>query len=350
MHPGKTKEESVEEIFEAVLEAFFRSPNFHELRLGKVLSCKAVHQFSRTFSVQKIYALEGSRRSTRIFVKLYKNAYGKSPENFEKAIIQDYETNLFWYHKLCEYREFSTIKPLFLSLEHRAIITEEARGQNLGEVVLQKLKFLPGTKAFQQLTRYMHQTGRLLRLIQEFETQTAEYDLNKLVEDIDSRMRELVACRGNPFSPELRQGILDFYARHMSRAEKLPLHICYLHRDFMMGNLLVNEQELILHDFSRMHVGPGLLDLTRFYHHLELLKYKPIYQNKAVTALQEAFLQGYGAQIHPDEVLFQFFLIRHYVTHFKGLAFSEGEPFKSRLYNRYVMARHLKNLQKIIQT
>lgn len=350
LHPGKTKERNFEDTFQAVLEAFFHSPDFQNLELGVLQSWKPVHQFSRTFSIQKVYALKGSRRSTRIFVKIYKNAYGKSDEQFEKAIVQDFETNLFWYHKLHEYPEFSTIKPLFLSLPHRAVITEEARGENLGELVLHELKLFPGKEKLKRLLTYMRQTGRLLRLIQHFETEKSAYDLHDLVEDVDSRMRELVACPGNGFAPSLRQNILDFYNRHMPTAATRPLHICYLHRDFMMGNLLVHGNQLIIHDFSRMHIGPGLLDLTRFFHHLELLKYKPIYRNRAVTALQRAFLQGYGGNITPEDILFRFFLIRHYITHFKGLAFSSQEPLKSRMYNRYVMAKHLQNLRRIIQT
>jgi len=334
--------------FETVLSKFTHSPEFRHLNIGKVRQLRQVSQFERHFSVQRIYSVDGERGSRRIYVKLYKNAYQRSLPKFEEAILHDYETNLFWYNKLAHLNGYSTIRPLFVSIPHRTIITEEAKGRNLGELVQQELRFRPNRKTLQTLEDYMTRTGRLLRVIQDFEVEQQPYRLTELVEDIDQRLRDFIQNPASRFSADLRRQILDFYDAHMAEAEQKPLRICYLHRDFMMGNLLVNGKEIIVHDFSRVFIGPGLLDLTRFYHHLELLKYKPIYADKAVTRLQQAFLRGYDESISPDDILFKFFLLRHYVTHYKGLINETGVPLKSRLYNRRVMARHLQNIRRII--
>ena len=336
------------EQFESVLSKFTHSPEFNNLNIGKARQVRQVSQFERHFSIQRIYSVDGERGSRRIYVKMYKNAYQRSLPKFEEAILRDYETNLFWYNKLAHLNGYSTIRPLFVSIPHRTIITEEAQGKNFGEVVCQELRFRPTQETMRKLEDFMLRTGNLLRVIQDFDVEQKPYRLSELVEDIDLRLRDFIQNPASRFSADLRRHILDFYEEHMAEAEQKLLRICYLHRDFMMGNLLVNGSEIVVHDFSRVFVGPGLLDLTRFYHHLELLKYKPIYADKAVSRLQQAFLRGYDETVTPDDILFKLFLLRHYITHYKGLINDNDAPLKSRLYNRRVMARHLQNIRSII--
>ncbi len=343
--PGRYKKQ-----FEALLQEFLDSPSVAELNIGRVQTTDFLHQFERHFSIQRIYAVQGESGKKRIYLKLYKNAYQRSEADFLASIQRDYDTNRFWYDKLAPFADFSTIKPLYLSLEHRGMITEEADGENLGVLVRTRLKFRPSRDTLEQLTDYMVHVGKLLRTIQQFPVEPVEFDLEFLVEDIDSRMRELVTQPESHFSLEIRQAILQFFRDQLPAVRDLPLAIGYLHRDFMMGNLLVNGRKLIVHDFSRITVGPGLHDLTRFYHHLELLKYKPIYRDEHVSRLQEAFLRGYGYDAGREHPLFRFFLLRHYITHYKGLVKAGEVPLKSKLYNRWVMHRHRDNIRRLIDS
>ncbi|MDQ7051489.1 MAG: phosphotransferase [candidate division KSB1 bacterium] len=344
----KTGTNRYQQRFEALLQEFLHSPEVKTLNIGKVRETEFLHQFERHFSIQRVYAVKGEAGKQRIYVKLYKNAYKRSEADFLASIQRDYDTNRFWYDKLAPFADFSTFKPLYLSLEHRGMITEEAEGENLGVLVRTQLKFRPSRETLLLLTEYMMRAGQLLRTIQKFPVEPVQFDLETLIEDIDSRMREFVSNPESNFTLEMRQAILQFFREQLPAVRKLPLHIGYLHRDFMMGNLLVSGNKLIVHDFSRITVGPGLHDLTRFYHHLELLKYKPIYRNGHVRKLQEAFLQGYGYAAGPAHPLFRFFLLRHYITHYKGLVKAGNVPLKSKLYNRWVMRRHLENIRELI--
>lgn len=336
--------------FQTILKDFLKSPAFAEMALGELQSTRCVYQFERPFSIQRVYKLSGAQRSQKVYIKIYKNAYNKSPEKFNATIARDFETNLFWYEKLAQYQEFSTIKPLYYSIPLKAIVTEEAEGKNLGELVAAQLRFRPAAETVELLQTYMHKAGRLLHVLQSFEIEAPPYRLQDLVEDIDSRMREFVRHPRAKFDQGLRQRILAFYEANMEAACARSLRMTYLHRDFMMGNLLVNGETIVVHDFSRIFTGPCLHDLTRFWHHLELLKYKPIYSQAAVSGLQRAFLAGYGMEAGPEDLLFKFFLIRHYITHYKGLLKKEKRPLKARLYNRWVMAKHLERLSALINS
>lgn len=334
--------------FKHILDEFRRTPACQELALGEPVEAKLVYHFERPFSVQRVFRLEGPAGSVQVYVKLFKNAYNKSPEKFAEAIQRDFDTNLFWYQKLAPLADFSTIRPLYCSLPLQGIITLESPGINLGELTVKQLRFRPSAETLKMLQTYMHKAGRLLRIIQDFPVEAAPYDLRRLIEDVDSRMREFVENPAGHFPRKLRDRILQFYQDNLPGVSSRELPVTYLHRDFMMGNLLVNGREIVVHDFSRITTGPGLHDLTRFYHHVELLKYKPIYAGAAVSLLQHAFLGGFGGQVGPNDLLFRFFLIRHYITHFKGLLKREKRPLKARLYNRWVKTKHLENLWQLV--
>ncbi len=346
--PGEGGAAAVSLRFEALLRDFLESEVFGELAIGELIAASPVRQFERHFSVQRIVALEGSRSGCRIYLKLFKNAYGKKEADFLQAIQRDYETARFWHEKLKEFPEFETIRPLYFSLPHRGMVTAEAAGTNLGELVCRELRGFPGTKTRRRLQAHMARAGRLLHTIQSLPAPSEPYSLDTLIEDIDLRMRQFVADPRSGFSSLLRQQVLRFFEDNRAAAEADELRITYLHRDFMMGNLLVNGEKIVVHDFGRVSVGPHWHDLTRFYHHLELLKYKPVYRPRYVSELQTAFLRGYGLESGPARPAFRFFLLRHYITHYKGLWKNRKGPWKSQMYDRWVMRRHLRNIARIV--
>lgn len=338
---------SVDE-FEQVLADFFQSPSISALELGDIRHVQLLGHFKRKLSTQRLYVIEGSRRSAKIYVKIGRNIYGKTPEAFAAALARDFETNLFWYERLASSKEFGAIRPLYHAPAFHATITEEVPGRNLGELVRSKLRFSLPALIRKNLYDKLVRAGRLLLTIQSACDEPVAYDLNQLVEDVDLRMRDLVSRPSARFSATLRQAILDFYEKHMPVAKKQAVLTGYMHRDFTMSNLLVSGEKLIVHDFSKIDVGPRLFDLTRFYHHLGLLHYKPIYAPSAVFSLQQAFLQGYGYSGASTDLLFNFFLIRHYVTHYRGLLRDRNRSLKSRLYDGWVMKKHQDHLHQIV--
>jgi ribosomal protein S17E len=325
-----------------------QSPEFVSLEIGAVENIQCLSRFERKFSVQRLYQVTGSKNIKKIYVKIAKNYYGKTPEDFDTALRRDFETNLFWYEKLTGYRQFSSIRPLYLALPFKALITEETIGRNLGEMIRTRLRFSPSSLIQEVLRDYVRNAGKLLYLIRSACEEEYEYDLSDLVEDVDIRMRELVKQPAARFSEKLRQAILNFYDKNMRLAKSQRVMTGYMHRDFTMSNLLVNGEKIIVHDFSKIDVGPGLFDLTRFYHHLGLLKYKPIYSSTAVSKLQRAFLEGYNYPGSTGDILFNFFLLRHYVTHYKGLLRDRDLSLKSKLYDHWVMTKHLQHIAGII--
>ncbi|MFQ5630012.1 MAG: phosphotransferase [bacterium] len=337
------------DTFQTILNDFIQSPEFAALGIGEVENVNCLTKFDRKYSVQRLYQVQGTEQSKNIYVKIAKNVYKKSPEEFNAVLQQDFDTNLFWFEKLSGYKQFGSIRPLYLSLPFKALVTEETIGRNLGELVRTQLRFSPSHLIRQVLQDHVHNAGRLLHVVQNEYEGEQDYDLQTLVEDVDLRMRALVQNRSSHFSREMRQAILNFVDKNMSLAKSQNLLVGYMHRDFTMSNLLVSGPKIIVHDFAKIDIGPRLFDVTRFYHHLGLLKYKPVYSSNIVAKLQQAFLEGCNLTGATNNILFNFFMLRHYVTHYKGLIRDRELSLKSKLYDHWVMKKHLQYIDRIIK-
>lgn len=334
--------------FQKALQEFLLSADFATLEIGEPTTVDCLSKFERKYSSQRVYRVQGNEGSKRLYVKIAKNVYQKPADEFSLLLQQDFDTNRFWHNKLSSYQQFGSIRPLFLSLPYKVIITEETIGRNLGEMIRSQLRFSASKLMQQTLLGHVRRAGELLRVVQEEFKGKYNYDLRELVEDVDLRMRALVANPASHFSEELRQAVLDFYKHNRAEANQCELAVGFMHRDFTMSNLLIDGQKVIVHDFSKIDIGPRLFDVTRFYHHLGLLKYKPIYASRLVSRLQQAFLDGYQYPGQPTDLLFRFFMLRHYVSHYKGLLRDKNRSLKSKLYDHWVMTKHLRNIYRII--
>ncbi|MHA1756123.1 MAG: phosphotransferase [Promethearchaeota archaeon] len=335
-------------IFNLILNEFLNGQLINNLNIGTLSRFEIISEFDIPQSQQVIARIIGTDGIKNIYVKVFKNTYRKPPHEFKRGIENIFRTNLFWYKKLLKYKEFTTFKPLYYSPNFNAIITEEARGVNLGKITIERTRFLPSKLKINLLSKQFKKAGKLLRIFQNFAENDSTYDLKDLMEDVDIRLKILVQNSAVKFSINDRNKILKFYQSYLKNGNFSSIPTGYVHGDYTMGNILVNEEELILHDFGKTGTGPRFFDLTRFYHQLELLRYKPIFHKSAISILQRAFLEGYGFGKDKNDVLFNLFLLRHYFSHYVGIARSEELSIKSKMYNKWVMKNHKKQIQKII--
>ena len=338
-----------EQHFEPILSDFLDSRGYQDLGIGKIESVHFRSSFERPFSLQAIYTLHGTKGNKGIFVKVLKNAYEKPTKDFEESIEDSYKLNSFWHEKINGLEEYRTFKPVYCSIPQHVIITEELLGSHLGDLVRSRLCYWPPEKRILQFETYMEKAGRFLRLAQGFACDREPIDLGAFVEDIDIRLKLLVSHSRSGFSAKDRQGVLGFFAKNLSQAQKEPMESGLMHGDFSIANFLVNERHLIPHDFSTMATGPTFFDLTRFFHHLELLRYRLIFLPRVVTRLQDSFLAGYGYQKDREYILFRFYLLRHTFTHFLSVVRHPGATPLERLYNLRVAAKHRAAVGRLIR-
>ncbi len=338
---------TAEQHFEPILSGFLGSRGYRDLGIGKIEKVHFRSSFERPFSHQAIYTLHGTKGNKGIFVKVLKNAYEKPKKDFEESIEDSYKLNSFWHDKINRLEEYRTFKPVYCSVPQHAIITEELAGTHLGELALSSLRYWPPEKRIREFEAYMGKAGRFLRLMQGFACDPIPIDLNALVEDIDVRLTLLVSESRSRFNEADRQTVLDFFSRNLDRAQREPMEIGLLHGDFTIANFLVSDGRLVPHDFSTMASGATFFDLTRFFHHLELLRYRMVFLPKVITRLQKAFLAGYGYQKDREYILFRFYILRHTFTHYLSVVRNPGSRVRERLYNRRLVSMHRKAVERL---
>jgi len=333
---------------EKVLKSYLTNSDFTNLALGKICDYKLIKKIERPHSLLFLYQLNGTTRSKRIYVKLFKNYYKRSKSEMDELVRKNFETEKFWYNLFSSVDGFSTFQPLYCSIPLRAIISAESKGDNLARLISNNLAFWNGSNRVEYLASYTFKVGVFLKKFQNFYTGNEKFDLNNLIDDVDIRLKRLTGIPLARFSSKDREDVLQYYQKYLPFAKRFDLQMKYVHSDFSLSNILVNDEELIVHDFNKIGIGHPYFDLTRFYHQLSLLSYKPIYRKKDVMELQHCFLDGYGFQFNQEIVLFHFFLLRHYLTHFIGVTKIKKLPFKSRLYNRWVINQHKRNIRQIL--
>ncbi len=336
------------ETYETILDEFSKSNFIQRLEIGEIVKYSYLSSFERMYSSQAVYKIEGKKGIKKVFIKIYKNFHNEQKEKFKATIKRDFKTNLFWYDYLAPIKGFTTFKPVYHSGHLHAIITEHFNGVNIGQLIYKKAKYFPSKKNIDFFSNGISKTGKLLKILQDKKVTDKKYNFNDIIDDVDIR---LVKLKNNPyakFSEKNRQAILNFYKRCVSEFPDEEHSMVHLHLDFTMGNIMLNTDEVALHDFGEIGVGHHYFDMTRFYHQLELLKYKPIYRPGVINKLQNTFLNSYGYTDGPNDLKFRFFLLRHFITHFVGVARLDILPIKQKMYNKWVILNHHKNIKKII--
>ncbi len=339
--------QSAEYYLQTTLEEFINSDDKQLLGIGEIQDVILIKQFKRPYSVQAVYQLVGQHGERTVYVKWFKNWRNKPVKQFKQEVAIEFQTMRFWYEQLAEFDDVTTFRPLFYSQKNDCIITEAMEGQNLAVLIQQKAKGKVSTTTLAELNKYLHRSGVLLRRFQQKVQQESIYDYHQLVEDVDIRLKQLVNIPRSGFSETDRKRVLAFYEQHINRGDLPPFQQVVLHRDFGLGNILVNDHQVIVHDFNRMEYGHPYFDFSRLYHQLIMLGYKPIYFPGTIRQMLQAYCQGYGVPSIAKTVVFQMFLLRHFFTHLLGLVKSRETSWASRLYSQWVKFRHLAYIRRL---
>jgi len=338
-------------LFDEVIQKFVSNVSFLRDEIGSIKGIKQIRVFERPFSSQGVYSIEGDKKVLKIYVKFFKNIYQQPLDEFRRGVQSEYEAIQFWYNKLKNFNGIATFRPLYYDVSLNCIITEALEGIELSKLVARNAKRFASQQAKKELNYWLKGSGKLLVTFQKISNLNTTFQLPELIEDIDIRMRELSENPVSHFFPEDRDAVLKFCFKKLHEAESLSgdTKEVYLHRDFGLNNLLLAGEKLVVFDFNKKKKGHPFHDFTRLFFQLILLSYKPIvYDKRFLRKLAQSYFEGYGYQENEQNILFRFFLLRHFFTHYIGLIRRPEKQFPSRFYNKWVLWAHKKNILKII--
>jgi len=264
---------------------------------------------------------------------------------------RDYETSLFWWERFKNSEAFHVIEPLYHDAAKRIIITRESKGQDL-QIYLTKLgQLFPSAQAQSKIKEMVSGVGGWLNYFQAIPLEnevTSSETLAAILDYINIRMDRLVSKNTIGFDRSFQNKINVFLKSCWTEVRDEDKRQCYQHSDLSLSNVLVDNKSVTVLDFTKKETGSVFLDLTRFYHQLALLSYKPTFQNKIINDLKESFLVGYGKPELDKHPLFQIYLMTHVINHLgKSARFWEQAP-RGRIYNRWVVYNVMKRIRQVV--
>ncbi|RMH60198.1 MAG: hypothetical protein D6677_14260 [Calditrichaeota bacterium] len=281
----------------------------------------------------------------QVYLKYYRSKQGESTAD---VVRRDYATSLFWWGRFKESSQFSVIQPLWKDEEKGVLITRESEGVDL-QTALNRGKILPGLfRDRASMSEMMRLTGGWLKYFQNISPEdipanqpTLDYILNYIA----IRMDRIVEKTNIGFDRRLQDRVNRYLENAWARTTDQDRQAVYLHSDFSLSNVLYAPGRVTVLDFTKRETGSAYKDLTRFYHQLLLLSFKPAFSKSFVRTLQHQFLKGYGDEAIEGHPMFKIFLMIHYINHLGKSARFWEQSTKGKLYNYWVVY----NVMKLIK-
>ena len=267
-----------------------------------------------------------------------------------QKLIKDYEASKFWYQHFGQHTEFAVVKPVLAIPEKLITASEEARGENLYQLILENARFYPSADKMAVLNKQMHKVGEWLQYKQSILAIEGEtYSIEELVDYMDVRFKILLEDSRRRFPADYRRKILNFIEYNRPALTAAELTVTTNHSDFNPGNILIDNDTVTVLDFGRLVSGSYLLDVCKLHFQLQLLTFKPQYRPSVIGELQKSLLAGFGNPDADDLRMFRFLSVRNILTHLTSVTHFWRNGFAERQYNLWVLRQELKLLDSILR-
>ncbi len=243
------------------------------------------------------------------------------------------------------------VRPLAYYPDLLALVTEEAPGENLADIVSAACKRWALRNTLHQAVLHCHRAGTALAAMQVATEQTERGEASEILEYIDVRLQRLRASEAVPFSEADYKRVRHFLEQTLQRVPRAQLAQCGCHCDYAPFNLLADNARVTVLDFSMYKVGSCYNDVTYFHHRLQSYLHKPIFNPAAIRTVQSAFLEGYnqalGRERDPIEkdLMFRVMWMKHVINNYSALMRNRvgggrREALPVRMFHQHVFRRY----------
>jgi hypothetical protein len=321
----------------------------NHLPIGKVGDLEIENIVTRKYSHVARCVLTGSKAISRVYVKFYKNYKNLSSTEVLQQVKTDYQTLIHYNDKFKESNVFDVVKPLFFLPDPHVLVTLEASGKTLSDTICSGCNILASEEQLQRAMQYSTRAGAWLRYFQSLENSQSEfYSVDTLIEYMNIRLKILTEDSRRHFAPSYLTRIIDYIGKNRKSVTTEELYIKPSHNDFNLGNIIVQNERVTALDFSNIKKDVYLLDVSRVYHQLYLVTFKPQCRTTTIKKMQKALLEGFGMPDADQLMMFRFLLIRHILTHLMGITRFWETGVKERMYNYWVLNRELRFLNSLL--
>ncbi len=316
-------------------------------------------KFTRPYStVYRLHLGYGQGQSSSPRARaLYAKIFQPSTQNQDKQqkyldrLQTEFEVAAHLHALLQEQQHIAVVRPVAYYPDLLALVTEEAGGQGLAEIITAACKHWALRNTLHQAVLHCHRAGIALAAMQTATRQTERCDAEEILEYIHVRLQRLRDSETVPFSPADYKRVLNFLEQTVANVPRAQLEQCGSHSDYAPFNLLADKERVTILDFSMYKIGSCYNDVTYFHHRVEGYLHKPIFSASAIRTVQSAFLEGYnqaaGRARDPIEQdrLFRVLWMKHVINNYSAIMRNRvgrgrRESWTVRRFHEHVFRRY----------
>jgi hypothetical protein len=300
-----------------------------------------------TTFVLEIEIENGDGKSERIFLKYFKTCRESDDAG---QVIREYETNRFWYDKFRYHQQYNVPEPIYVDTNDYVIITKAINGQNLLNSIVRNCKKYSLKSRRIILLDHIPKVGKWLKHFQNIRinAQSELMTLESLIDYVTIRTGRLTDNHKIDFDQRLERMIIEFIRNQWFKSKIHERRMSNVHTDFSLSNVIVDGGSVTVLDFKKVKSGSIFADLTRIYHQLTLLEYKPHLSKKMMDRLKQLYLTGYGFPNAQEIPFFKIYFVIHSINHLCKFSRYWEHSVKENIYNRWVVHNSLKKLKRRI--
>lgn len=213
------------------------------------------------------------------------------------------------------HQSFGVARPIGVFPEEFTIVTEEAPGTSLTDLITRSARLLMLDGQQGKLVEYCATAGAWLREFQSVTSQgVGDFDLEALLQYCDRRLDTLAAAGCADVGEGFKKKFRSYLRQTHERAKSSPNLIVGRHNDFSPHHIFVNGARVAVIDFGFFDHGSHLYDLCRFWFQLERLKWNPLCRTSVVDRFQDSFFAGYGTSREACGAGFEMVASRYFLT------------------------------------
>lgn len=299
-----------------------------------------IGQVERPFSTLLRVRVGGAAAVDEAFVKILKPRADTPDEiaSMRRNVLADFEMTRRVHDGLAAYPGLTAVRPIACFPEDLAIVTEEARGRTLADLLSSRAAGVRSRRTVEALGATLRGIGAWLKAAQAALTPDRDVSPDRMRAYLDTRLRDLEARGPVRLTPQGRAAIEAFRDRLLA-ASAPDLRAVWIHADFCPENIIVRDGRVTVLDFTMAKGGTVYHDLSHLYLRLDAMQAKPWFTARVIGRLQRDLLEGFEPGLSPARPLFTLMLLQHVLCDLVAMRDGSGGAI-ARLYAQRLHRRH----------
>jgi Phosphotransferase enzyme family len=285
------------------------------------LGVEPLRQLERPFSTLLQIRVARPFGAQDAFVKILKPRADTPAQiaSMRQNVVKDFEMTSRVHDGLAAYPGLTAVRPIACFPEDLAIVTEEAPGPTLADLLARAVRAWPDARLERDLEAIMRQVGAWLRAVQAALPDGREVSIDAMRAYLDTRLDDLERTGPRRLTRDGRSAIERFRDRLIAEHGGGSARAVWIHADFCPENIIARGGMVTVLDFTMAKSGTVYHDLSHLYLRLDSMKVRPWCRASLVHRLQSALLDAFEPGLEPGRPLFALMLLQHVVCHLVAL-------------------------------